>query len=72
MHRIGQIVVVMICSFSIGYVINDSGMPATYSQGFQAGYKQGKVDAFAPRETNHELQEVCLSMWISNQIREQK
>jgi hypothetical protein len=47
-----------------------------YDQGFQAGfasgYKQGKADALLPQETNHELQEVCLSIWIGNQIREQK
>jgi hypothetical protein len=43
-----------------------------YGSGFSKGYKQGKEDAFSPRETNHELQEVCLSIWIGNQIKEQK
>jgi hypothetical protein len=67
-----QITIVAICAFTIGYISHDTGLPDTYNQGFQAGYKQGKIDALLPLETNHELQEICLSIWIGDQIREQK
>jgi hypothetical protein len=41
-----------------------------YSAGFDAGHKEGKRRALMPQETNYELQEVCLSIWIGNQIRD--
>jgi hypothetical protein len=55
---------------------NDEGFQTAdldkYDQGFQAGfaggYKQGKYDALLPNETNHELHDTCLSIWVGNQI----
>jgi hypothetical protein len=71
-----QLIAIAICGFTIGYLTHDTGLPTTYDQGFKAGfdsgYKKGKRDALLPQETNHELQEVCLSIWIGNQIREKK
>jgi hypothetical protein len=71
-----QLTVVAICGFTIGYIAVDSGMPDSFEQGFKSGfdsgYKQGKHNALLPQETNHELHEVCLSIWIGNQIRGNK
>jgi ABC-type dipeptide/oligopeptide/nickel transport system permease subunit len=72
MSNIAQLLAVAFSAFTIGVVINNITLPDAYSQGFAAGYKQGKVDALAPRATNHELEEVCLSMWVGQQIREKK
>jgi len=43
-----------------------------FGTGFATGYKQGNADALLRTVTNHKLQEVCLSMWISEQIAEDK
>jgi hypothetical protein len=63
-------------AFVLGYLLSQTKVPSTYAQGFKSGFesghKQGKFDALLPKETNHELQEVCLSIWIGNQIRNDK
>lgn len=43
-----------------------------FGTGFATGYKAGKDDALRPAETNHRLEEVCVSMWLSKQIRREK
>jgi len=43
-----------------------------FSAGFDAGHKEGKRRALLPQETNHELHDVCLGLWIGNQLRGQK
>ena len=43
-----------------------------YSAGFDAGNKEGKRRALLPQETNYELHDVCLGIWVGNQLREQK
>ena len=40
-----------------------------FGSGFSKGYRQGKVDALLPSATNHELQDVCANLWISEQIK---
>jgi hypothetical protein len=72
MTNLAHVIVAALSAFVIGLVINNVALPDAYTKGFEAGYKQGRVDALAPRPTNHELEEVCLSMWIGQQIREQK
>jgi hypothetical protein len=71
-----QILMASFCAFVLGYLVCETGVPNTYAQGFKAGFesghKQGKFDALLPNETNHELQEVCLSIWIGNQLGNQK
>jgi len=40
--------------------------------GFESGYKQGKIDALNPTAANHELESVCVGMWVSGQHRQEK
>jgi len=40
-----------------------------FGTGFAKGYKQGKHDALLPNANNHELQDVCTGMWVSEQIK---
>jgi hypothetical protein len=42
------------------------------SKGFESGYKQGKHDALLPIATNIELEQVCVNMWVSEQLRKDR
>ena len=46
----------------------EQGMQA----GFESGYKQGKHDALLTNPLNHELESVCLNMWVSNQLQKDR
>ena len=39
-----------------------------FGTGFAKGYRQGKFDALLPNAMNHELQDVCANLWISEQL----
>jgi hypothetical protein len=41
-------------------------------KGFQLGYNKGRKDALATNPFNHELESVCASIWLSEQIRREK
>ena len=43
-----------------------------FGTGFAKGYKTGAEDALRPNAANHKLEDVCVGMWISQQIKEQK
>ena len=43
-----------------------------YDHGFATGYAAGAADALRPSLTNHRLEDVCVGMWVGNQIKDQK
>jgi len=72
---IGYLIIGAVCSALLLWAYDGKYMkPYDYGfgTGFATGYKQGKLDALSPIATNNELQEVCLSLWISEQIRGSK
>jgi hypothetical protein len=43
-----------------------------FESGFEAGHKEGRRRALLPQETNHELHDVCLGIWVGNQLKGEK
>jgi len=68
---IGYMLLGSVLAFVISWVYDDRYMtPYDYGfgTGFSKGYKQGKFDALLPSAMNHQLQDVCVNLWVSEQL----
>ena len=70
--QLSKIVAATICGAALGFMVQAAGLPSTYDQGFQAGFRVGFDQALVPTVTNHQLEDVCLSMWVGKQARVQQ